>query len=79
MKESLVITFSKRKLPKTKFGKWFFWKIYFKIWCIWRPLMISKICWALSELILKMLPKKQREELLKEYEEIDVIIKNDNL
>lgn len=76
MKEVLQITISKTKAPKTKLGKWFYWKVYFPIWRIWRPKMLSKIYWAISEGILKILPKSEREKLLKEFKEIDVVIKN---
>ena len=66
MDEHLEITFSKRKALKTKFGKWFYWNIYWKIWCIWRPRFLA---WFFKLFI----SKKRLEELYNE--EIEVVFK----
>ncbi len=72
MKEILQITITSKKRAKTKIGR-FFQNAWFKIWCIWKPWFLSKLFWFLSELCLRILPKKQREELRKQYNEIDAI------
>lgn len=75
-KEILQITIKPRKQPKTKFGRWFDNKIWFPFWYIWRPKAMSKFFWGVSEMFLRMLPKTKREELRKEYDEIDAVIVN---
>jgi hypothetical protein len=75
-KEILQITISKHKAPTSKFGKWFYWKIWFRVWYIWKPKVMSKIYKALSTVMLSMLPKAKREEILKELGEIEVHIVN---
>ena len=77
MKESLQITISKAKTPKTKLGKWLYWKIYWKIFKIWKPRILAKIYGALALVALSLLPKSEREKLLKEFENINVIIKDE--
>jgi len=74
-KEVLQITISKRKTSKYKVIRWFQYK-WFVVWRIWRPKVLSKVCWFLSEMILKMMPQKEREKLLKEFEEIEIHIVN---
>jgi len=77
MKEVLQITISKAKTPKTKLGKWWYWKVYWKIWKIWRPKLLAKFYGGLSMLMLSLLPKNKREEILKEYENIEIVIKDE--
>lgn len=72
-KEVLQITITNRKLSKNKIIRWFQYQ-WFIIWGIWKPKVVSKICWYISEGILKILPKEEREKLRKEYEEIEVHI-----
>ena len=71
-KEVLQITFTTRKAPKTKFGRWLYWKVWFQFWHIWRPRQLSKFYGALSTLFLSFLPKEKREEILKEFDEIEI-------
>jgi len=78
-KEVLQITISERKAPKTKLGKWFYWKVWFQVWRIWRPKMLSKFYKAMSNLMLLPLSKEKRAEVLKEFEEIEVQIVNDTM
>ena len=72
-KEILQITITSRKASKNKIIRWLQWR-WFDFWCIFKPKMLSKFYWFMSEMFLRMLPKKQREELRKEYEEIDVLV-----
>lgn len=76
-KEVLQITLSKSKAPTSKLGKWWYWKIYFPIWNIWRPKMMAKVYMGLSNFILMLIPKSEREKILKEFEEIEVVIKDE--
>jgi len=76
-KEVLQITLTKAKVPNTKLGKWWYWKIYWKVWQIWRPKLLAKIFGGLSMLMLSLMTKKAREEALKEFEEIEVHIKDE--
>ena len=78
-KEVLQITISERKAPKTKFGRWLYWKVWFQVWSIWRPKVMSKIFKALSNLMLLPLSKEKRAELNKEFEEIEVQIVNETM
>ena len=73
MKEVLQITITSRKASKNKIIRWLQWR-WFDFWHIFRPKVLSKIYWFLSEMFIRMLPKKQREELRKEYDEIDIHI-----
>ena len=73
-KEILQITISKRKAPKTKFGRWFYWKVWFQVWSIWRPRVLAKFYGSLSNIFLSLIPKEKREEILEEFEEIEVHI-----
>ena len=52
-KEILQITFTNRKLSKTKFGKWVYWNIWFQVWDIWRPKMLSKFCYMILSILSK--------------------------
>jgi hypothetical protein len=72
-KEVLQITITTRKASKNKIIRWF-QHLWFNIWHIYKPKILSKVCWFLSELILKILPKEEREKLRKEYNEIDMVI-----
>jgi hypothetical protein len=72
-KEFLQVTITNRKLSKYKPIRWLQHK-WFIVWSIWKPKVVSKVCWYISEAILKILPKAEREKLRKEYEEIDMII-----
>jgi hypothetical protein len=74
-KEVLQITITSRKASKYKLVRWLQHK-WFIVWCIWKPKLVSKICWVLSEAILKILPKEEADKLRKEYEEIEVHIVN---
>jgi len=76
-KEILQITLTKQKTPKSKLGKWLFWKIYFPVWKVWRPKMLAKFYWFMSNLMLFLIPKKERDALLKEFEEIEVHVKDE--
>lgn len=75
-KEVLQITISKSKIPTSKIGKWFYWNVYFIPFKIWRPKLMSKIYLGLSNICLAILPKAEREKILKEFEEVTVIIKD---
>jgi hypothetical protein len=72
-KEILQITITSRKASKYKLVRWFQHQ-WFIVWGIWRPKLISKICWYLSEGILKILPKEEADKLRKEFEEVEVHI-----
>ena len=76
-KDLLLITFEKPKEFKTKFGRWWYWKIWFPVWFIFRPRVLSKFYWCMSELSLRMLPKAEREKVRKEMEEWDVMLVNE--
>ena len=78
-KDILQITISERKSPKTKFGKWFYNKIWFPLWSIWRPRMLAKFYKGMSDFMLMFLPKQKREEFLKEFEDVEVQIVNETL
>ena len=67
-KDTLQITISKAKVPRSKFGNWFYWQIYWQIWCIYRPKFLA---WFFKLFI----SKKRLEELYKE--EFNVIIKKE--
>lgn len=48
MKEGYFkMTFKKLRVPKNKLLKWFFWNVYWKVWNIWKPKMLSKFYWWL--------------------------------
>lgn len=72
-KEILQITISKRKTSKYKLIRWF-QNQWFVVWEIWRPKLVSKVCGFMADLMLKMLPKEERDKLLKEFDEIEVHI-----
>ena len=40
-KEVLQITILQGKEFKTKFGKWFYWRIWFKVWGIYKPKFLA--------------------------------------
>jgi len=67
-KEYLQITISKKEAPKTKFGKWFYWKVYWNVWCIWKPKFLA---WFFGLFI----SKKTLEEL---YKDTEIIVKIDD-
>ena len=73
-KDILQITFSKRKLPKTKFGRWFYWKLKFQVWDIWRPRFLAWFFSGLSTFIYWIVSKEVKEKWDKEFEEIEVHI-----
>jgi len=77
MKEVLQITISKAKTPKSKLGKWWYWKIYWPIFKIWKPRMLAKIYGALAIVALSFLSKEERIKALKEFENINVTIKDE--
>lgn len=76
-KEILQITFSKRKPFKTKFGKWFYWKVWFVVWGIWRPRFLAWFFGGLADFLYWLAPKKVKEEWDKEFEEIEIHIKTE--
>jgi hypothetical protein len=76
-KEVLQITFTKAKVPKSKIRKWFYWNVYWRVWKIWKPHFLAKFYWGLSNLILALLPKAEREKALKEFEDVTVVIKDE--
>jgi hypothetical protein len=78
MKEVLQITITKAKSPTSKLGKWWYWKIYWPIFKVWKPRMLAKIYGALAIVALSLLPKAEREEALKEFQNIEVTIKDEN-
>jgi len=75
-KEILQITISKRKLPKSKFGKWLYWKIWFRVWGIWRPRFSAWFFGALADFMYWLAPREVKEKLDKEFGEIEVHIKD---
>ena len=77
MKEVLQITLTNAKTPKSKLGKWLYWKIYWPIFKVWKPRMLAKIYGALAIVALSFLPKQEREKLLKEFQNINVTIKDE--
>lgn len=74
--EYLQITIRKHRKPKTKLGYWWSWKIWFPVWYIWRPMILSKFYWLMSKFFALFIPKSMREEIEKECEEFDVLIEN---
>lgn len=77
-RQVLQITIKKVKAPKTRFGKWFYWKVYFPFWRIWRPKMLSKVFKFLAEITFSMLPKSEQKRILEESNDFDVVVKYDN-
>lgn len=76
-KKILQITLSKRKIPKTKFGKWLYWKVWFQIWSIWRPHFIAWFFGGLSDFMYWIAPKNIKEEWDKEFENIEINLINE--
>ena len=66
-KEILEITISKSKKLKTKFGTWFYWKVWFKVWSIWKPKFLS---WFFGLFLSKETKRKM-------WEDLDIVIKLD--
>ena len=60
MDEILQITISKREAPKTKLGRWFYWRVWFKIWGIWRPKFLS---WFFGLFLSKETKRKLYDDL----------------
>ena len=77
MKEVLQITLTNVKTPKSKLGKWLYWKIYWPIFKVWKPRMLAKFYGALAIVALSLMPKAEREKALKEFENIKVQIKDE--
>lgn len=77
MKEVLQITLSKVKAPTSKLGKWWYWKIYWPVFKIWKPKMLAKLYGALSTVALSIMSEAEREKALKEFENIDIKIKDE--
>jgi len=77
MKEVLQITLTKTKVPKSKIGKWFYWEIYWTVWKVWRPKIMAKIYLALSNFFLMLIPKSEREKVLREFEDVTIVIKDE--
>jgi hypothetical protein len=75
-KDILQITLKERKEPKTLLGKWWNKHMYWK-WVIFWGKVKSKFYGGLSKFMLSLLPKEKREEILKEYEEVEVHIVNE--
>lgn len=63
-KEYLQITLTKIELPKNKLIKWLYWKIYFKVWCIYRPKFLAWFFGGLYNLCEKFL-SNERETVRK--------------
>jgi hypothetical protein len=76
-KQILQVTIFKGKNPKTKLGKWIYWKVYFTIFRIWKPLIIGKFYMILSTIFLALLPKTKRDEILKEFIDVKIVLKDD--
>lgn len=69
-KEILQISFQHGQNHKTKFGKWFYNKIWFKFWFIFRPKMLSKFFGL-------FISKETKRKLLEEIEIQFVISEGD--
>ena len=76
-KDVLQITISGRKVPKSRWGKWLYWNIWFQFTSIWLVKLKSKFFGTLSNMMLSLMPKAKREEVLEEYKEIEVQIVNE--
>ena len=76
-KEVLQITISKSKIktPKTRFRRWLFWNVYWNVWKVWRPRLMSKI-W--HGLYLLLTPASMKKKIDKELEEINIVVKFDD-
>ena len=75
-KDILQITISKQKIPKSKFGHWWFWNIYWKVWKIWRPKFLAWMFRGLANFIYWLAPENVKQELDKEFEEVEIVIKD---
>lgn len=75
-KDVLQITLSERRVPKSRWGKWLYWNIWFQFWSIWMVKLKSKFFGTISKFMLSLMSKEKREEVLKEYEEVEVQILN---
>ena len=75
-KEVLQITFKERKEPKTLLGKWWDKHMYWK-WVIFWGKVKAKFFGTLSHVMLSLLPKAKREEIEKEFEEVEVRFVNE--
>jgi len=74
-KEVLQITLTKRRLSKNKLVRWF-QNLWFQIWCIYRPKIMSKFYGGIYHLMLKMMSEETRKKYMEEDEEIEVHIIN---
>ena len=68
-KKLLQITFNEPKKFKTKFGKWFYNEIWFDLWHIRRPKVMSVIYGSLADFIYWLAPQDVKDKMDKELEE----------
>ena len=73
-KEILQITIKQTRKIKTKFGRWWHRNVYWKIWVLAGGSFKAWFYQGVSNFMLSLLPKEKREEILKEYEEIEIHI-----
>lgn len=74
-KEILQITIGKPRKFKTKFGKWFYNKIWFIVWYIWKPKVLSIFYGSIADFIYWLAPKSVKEEWDKEMKEFEFDIR----
>lgn len=60
--ETLQITITKAKTPKTRLGKWWYWNVYWTVWKIWRPKFNSWFFGGLANLFDRILPEEYKED-----------------
>ncbi len=77
-KEILQITIKKPKRFKTKFGKWFYNNIWFTVWYIWKPKVLSIFFRSIADFLYWLAPKSVKEEWDKEFnDEFELHIKEE--
>ena len=77
-KEVLQITIKEPRQIKTKFGRWWHHNIYWKIWVIGFGKIKAAFYMGMSNFFLSLLPKHKREEILNEFNDIEVHIVNES-
>jgi hypothetical protein len=62
----MLVKFTSIKPFRNKYHKWLYWNIYWRIWMIWRPLLLSKIflgiAISLEYITLSLTKNKDRDK-----------------
>jgi len=75
-KDKLLITIEPLKVPEGKFRKWWFWNVYWKVCRMWKPQLMGFIYKNLADFFYWISPKSVKDELDREFSNIEVIIKH---